>query len=214
MSRAVSMWLQENLGIAPTGEQLRKLEMHKSLVLAKNEVMNLTAITDDWEFDVKHIIDSLALLPLIPHGSSVVDVGTGAGFPGVALKIMRSDISVCLMDSRRKKVDFLREVLDALGISDAEFAHARSEEWAKKNPRRFDICTARAVAELGKLAGYALPLLKPGGLLLAMKGPDIADELAKAEPAIKKHGGSVEYIKRYEIDEGVWRSVVAVGRLR
>ena len=206
----VSAWLRSNLRLDISDQKMSLLTEFKNIVLEKNKVMNLTAITDDHDFAVKHIIDSLTLLPLIPHGSEVIDVGTGAGFPGIVLKITRDDIELSLMDSRKKRMDFLAEAVHMLNLRDIRLINARSEEWAKENPDRFDICTARAVAELNKLVVYTLPLLKKGGCLLAMKGPDVRDELYKAKPAIKKLGGEVVDIKTYDIAEGVKRSVISI----
>ncbi|MCL1862886.1 MAG: 16S rRNA (guanine(527)-N(7))-methyltransferase RsmG, partial [Defluviitaleaceae bacterium] len=168
-------------------EQYAMLEAYKARVLEVNQYMNLTRITEETDFAVKHIIDSLTLLPFIGHGASLIDIGTGAGFPGMVLGIMRDDLKVTLLDSLRKRVNFLRQTADMLGLPDIECVHARAEDFAKT--KTFDICTARAVASLDKLAAYALPLVKKGGLFLAMKGNDIADELEKAKPAIKKYGG-------------------------
>ena len=208
--RMISTWLKSNLDIDISNYQLNLLMKFKNIVLEKNKVMNLTAITDDHEFMVKHVIDSFTLLPLIPQGSKVIDVGTGAGFPGIILKIMRDDIKLSLMDSRKKRIDFLEEALHLLELTDIRLINSRSEDWAKKSKERFDICTARAVAELNKLAAYTLPLIKRCGVVLAMKGPDVLDELEKAKTAIKKFGGEVGEVKTYEIADGIKRSIVTI----
>ena len=206
----ISTWLKSNLDIDIDNNKLKRLMEFKNIVLEKNKVMNLTAITDDHEFVVKHIIDSFTLLPLIPHGSEVIDVGTGAGFPGVVLGVMRDDIRLSLMDSRKKRIDFLEEAVRNLKLTNIRLINARSEEWAKKNKERFDICTARAVAELNKLAAYTLPLIKKGGTVLAMKGPNVQNELQKAKTTIRKFGGEVGDVKTYEIADGIKRSIVMV----
>ena len=205
----ISDWLRAN-DIDFSAAKLDKLTNFKNIVLEKNKVMNLTTITDEKDFDIKHIIDSLTLLPLIPIGSEVIDVGTGAGFPGIVLKIMREDISLTLMDSRKKRIDFLSEAIHKLNLPNIELINARSEEWAKNNPKRFDICTARAVAELSKLVTFTLPLLKKGGTLLAMKGRDIEEELQKAKTALKKQGGVIEDILTFEIAAGLKRSIIVI----
>ena len=205
----ISDWLSSN-NIDFSTAKLDKLANFKNIVLEKNKVMNLTAITDVQDFDIKHIIDSLTLLPLIPWGSEVIDVGTGAGFPGIVLKIMREDISLTLMDSRKKRIDFLSEAIHKLSLPDTRLINARSEEWAKNNPKRFDICTARAVAELSKLVTYTLPILKEGGTLLAMKGHNIEEELQKAKTALKKQGGTIKNILTFEIAAGLKRSIIVV----
>jgi 16S rRNA (guanine527-N7)-methyltransferase len=176
--------------------------------------MNLTAITDEAEFAVKHFIDSLTLMPWLPAGAKVLDVGTGAGFPGVPLKIARPDIKLTLMDSLRKRIFFLRETVDGLKLEDVTCLHARAEEFIRKpeHKERYDICTARAVARLTGLVGYTLPFVKPGGLLLAMKGADVTDELNEARPVIKKLGGAVTEVKPVEIGMGITHTVVVIGK--
>ena len=206
----ISSWLKSNHGFEICDKKLSLLNDFKNIVIEKNKVMNLTAITDDKDFIIKHIIDSLTLLPYIPYGCEVIDVGTGAGFPGIVLKIMRDDIILSLLDSRKKRVDFLTEVVHKLNLTDIRLINARSEEWAKKNHERFDICTARAVAELSKLVQYTLPLIKKGGTLLAMKGPCVQIELEKAKPVIKKYGGEVKKIIKLEIAEGIKRTIISI----
>ena len=206
----IKCWLKTRLGLFISDEKLDLLLKFKNIVLEKNKELNLTAITDDFEFCVKHIIDSLTLLPHIPPSSEVVDVGTGAGFPGVVLKIMRDDIKLCLIDSTKKKIDFLHDALKRLNMADIDLIHTRSEQWAKSNAKRYDICTARAVAELPKLVGYTLPLLKKGGCLLAMKGPGVQSEIQKAKPAIQKHGGVIEDVFTYMLPEGLTRNIVVI----
>ena len=206
----ISSWLKSNLSIDICDKKHDQLTEFKNIVLEKNKVMNLTAITDDYDFTIKHIIDSLTLLPLIPNGCDAIDVGTGAGFPGIVLKIMRNDIKLSLMDSRKKRVDFLEEAIHKLNLTDIRLINARSEEWVRKNPERFDMCTARAVAEMDKLAAFTLPLLNKGGILLAMKGPEVQKELEKAKPAIRKHGGTIEDVLTFEIADGLKRSIIVV----
>ncbi|MCL1883398.1 MAG: 16S rRNA (guanine(527)-N(7))-methyltransferase RsmG [Defluviitaleaceae bacterium] len=202
-------WAKEN-AINITESQLSALESFQDRVLAVNKHMNLTAITTCEDFAVKHIIDSLTLLPYIPENANLIDIGTGAGFPGLVLRIMREDINLTLLDSLRKRVIFLRETSDMLNFPEVECIHARAEEFAKKHPEVFDICTARAVAKLDKLAKYTLPLIKKGGSFLAMKGPDTTAELAEAKSAIQKYGGSVEKIAITKIAEELNHSVIII----
>jgi 16S rRNA (guanine527-N7)-methyltransferase len=206
-------WAGRN-GLALDGGQLAKLAEFKGRVLEANKYMNLTAITGGEEFAVKHFIDSLSLHAWLPYGAKVVDVGTGAGFPGVPLKIARPDIELTLMDSLRKRVFFLRETLERLSISGVNCLHARAEEYNRKPEHRqsYDICAARAVARLAALAGYTLPFVKRGGLLLAMKGADVNEELDEAAPVIKKLGGEVKEVKAIEIGLGITHSVVVIGK--
>ncbi|MCL2372310.1 MAG: 16S rRNA (guanine(527)-N(7))-methyltransferase RsmG [Defluviitaleaceae bacterium] len=202
----IKNWATKN-GIEITQTQYSQLNAFKQLVLKKNKVMNLTAITDEVGFAVKHIIDSLTLLPHIPNQPlTLADIGTGAGFPGVVLGIMRPNITLTLIDSLNKRIKFLAEATAAINIH-AECIHTRAEEL--KN-RQFDICTARAVAPMDKLAKYTLPLVKHGGRLLAMKGQNITEELAKAEKAIKKHGAVVNDINIVNLTDQLQHSIVII----
>jgi 16S rRNA (guanine527-N7)-methyltransferase len=163
--------------------------------------MNLTSITSYDEIAKKHFIDSLSLLPWMDENIKLLDIGAGAGFPGLPLKIVRPDIKLTLLDSTRKKVNFLRETADMLGLMDVECIHARAEELNRKPEYsgRFDACTARAVARLSKLVRYALPFLKPGGFFLAMKGQSADDEINEAKQMIDKCGGKIIETKKIEI---------------
>jgi 16S rRNA (guanine527-N7)-methyltransferase len=209
----IQEWAERN-DLALSDEQLAKLAEYKTRVLETNKYMNLTAITDETEITVKHFIDSLSLHAWLPYGAKAVDIGTGAGFPGVPLKIARQDIELTLMDSLRKRIFFLRETLQQLSIDGVTCLHARAEEFNRKpeHMQSYDICMARAVARLAVLAGYALPFVKRGGLLLAMKGADINDELEEAAPVIKKLGGAVNEVKFVEIGMEITHSVVVIGR--
>ena len=209
----VTDWLSRRENAFPLTEvQLSQLSLFKERLLEANQYMNLTAITEDEAIAKKHFIDSLSLLPWITPGAKLLDIGAGAGFPGLPLKIARPDIHLTLLDSLRKRILFLRETADALNLDNVECVHARAEEINKTGAyrARSDICTARAVARLDRLAGYALPFLKPGGLFLAMKGPDAADEIKEAEGKINKLGGRVLEIRAVEIAEGMKHSVVVV----
>ena len=163
------------------------------LLAEKNKVMNLTAITDPAEAARLHFLDSAALLALTDlRGKSVVDVGTGAGFPGLPLKLLEPSIRLTLLDAQRKRVDFLREVCDDLGLEDVECVHSRAEEFARERREGFDIAVSRAVAALPVLAELCLPLVKPGGQFLAMKSLDTNEELNAAGRAASLLGGRLE----------------------
>ena len=209
----VEKWAVEN-GAALTATQLNRLATHQEMVLEKNKVMNLTTITDPHDFAVKHIIDSMTLLPYIPsaQGASLADIGAGAGFPGMVLATLREDLQVTLVDSLRKRVLFLQEVVEALGLKNVSCVHARAEDLARAGAM-FDICTARAVARMDKLVKWALPITKPGGLFLAMKGAHVQAELEEAKPALAKFGGAVKTVDLIEIAPGLVHSVVVVEKL-
>lgn len=163
------------------------------LLAEKNKVMNLTAITDPIDAARLHFLDSAALLPLEDlRGKSIVDVGTGAGFPGLPLKILEPSIRLTLLDAQRKRVDFLREVCEDLGLQDVECVHARAEDFVAERRETFDIAVSRAVAALPVLAELCLPLVKVGGKFLAMKSVDTGEELNAAGRAVNVLGGRLE----------------------
>lgn len=176
------------------------LEQYGTMLLQKNEVMNLTAITDPEDVARLHFLDSLALLNLTDFaGKSVVDVGTGAGLPGLPLRICRRDIRLTLLDSLGKRIAFLQEVCDALGLADVACVHARAEEFAAAHREEFDIAVSRAVAALPMLCELCLPLVAPGGEFLAMKSVECDEELHTAEKAIATLGGRVEEVRDYSV---------------
>ena len=181
-------------------EGIPALLRYWELLAEKNKVMNLTAITDPAEAARLHFLDSAALLALADlRGKTVVDVGTGAGFPGLPLKILEPSIQLTLLDAQRKRVDFLREVCGDLKLEDVETIHSRAEEFAQERRESFDIAVSRAVAALPVLAELCLPLVKPGGQFLAMKSVDSEAELTRASGAIAKLGGTVERTVDYAI---------------
>lgn len=170
------------------------------LLTEKNKVMNLTAITDPAEIARLHFLDSAALLTLADfRGKTLVDVGTGAGFPGLPLRILEPSLRLTLLDSLGKRIDFLQEVCDDLSLQAVTCVHARAEDFAAAHREAFDFVTSRAVANLRVLAELCLPLVKPGGYFLAMKAVDSDAELAEAAAALSLLGGSAERVADYEI---------------
>jgi 16S rRNA (guanine527-N7)-methyltransferase len=182
-----------------TPEQLQAFKVYNDLLLSWNEKINLTAITDVAEIAVKHMIDSLSCYQqaMFPDGCSVIDVGTGAGFPGLPLKIVYPDIRLTLLDSLNKRLLFLQEVVSSLGLETVEFMHARAEDAGQKAGSResFQVALSRAVARLDVLAELCLPLVKVGGYFIALKGARYREELTEAEAAIKKLGGKVAAVR-------------------
>ncbi len=165
------------------------------LLLKKNEVMNLTAITDPREVCLRHFADSLSLLSVCDFkNKKVIDVGCGAGFPGFPLRLAESSISLCLLDSLGKRINFLKEVCSELGISDVDCVHARAEEAAQDADFResFDIAVSRAVADLSVLSELTLPFVKQGGVFIAMKAQNCDEELESASRAIATLGAVLE----------------------
>ena len=170
------------------------------MLLEKNQVMNLTAITDPTDVMQLHLLDCAAVLTLADlKGKSVVDVGTGAGFPGMPLQILEPSAKLTLLDSLNKRIGFLQEVCDTLGLKATRCVHGRAEEYAREHREKFDYATSRAVAALNMLCELALPMVKVGGAFLAMKSVDCDEELRQAKSAIAQLGGSVESVQDYTI---------------
>lgn len=188
-----------------------KLDKFTDFLVEKNKVMNLTGITDRDGITEKHVLDSLLPMTMIeiPNGASVIDVGTGAGFPGVPMKLYRDDIKMTLLDSLNKRIEFLKE---AANITGSEFTciHARAEEGGRnvKLREKFDFAVARAVASLPVLAEYCLPYVKVGGFFLAMKGPN--EDISAGEIAVNLLGGKIEKIVHYELPCGDKRTLAVI----
>ena len=175
------------------------LEFSRRL-LEKNQVMNLTAITAPKDVAALHLLDCAALLTLADfRGKSVVDVGTGAGFPGMVLRILEPDFDLTLLDSLGKRIDWLRQTCDEMGLARVDCVHARAEEFAAEHRQSYDMATSRAVAALPLLSELALPLVKVGGCFLAMKSVDSDAEIDSARGAIGQLGGKIEAIRDYTI---------------
>ena len=187
------------LGLPLDETALTRFETYYELLEERSKVMNLTAIHGETDVAQLHFLDSAALLTVEPlAGKSVIDVGTGAGFPGLPLKIAQPDISLTLLDSLDKRVRFLGDVCAATGLTDVTCLHARAEE-APELRGRFDAAVSRAVARLYLLCELCLPYLRVGGRFIAMKGPDCADEVAEAENAMHLLGARLEKIEHYTI---------------
>ncbi len=170
------------------------------LLLEKNKVMNLTAITEPEAVATLHLLDCAYLLTLTDcGGKSIVDVGTGAGFPGMPMGILEPKAQLTLLDSLGKRIDFLQECAQALKLENISCVHARAEEFAAEHREQFDIATSRAVAALPVLSELALPLVKPGGLFLAMKSVESDEEIESARGAIGQLGGKIEKICDYTV---------------
>lgn len=186
------------LGLDDSGTP--SLLRYGELLLEKNKVMNLTAITEPEDVAALHFLDSAVLLTLADFkGKSVVDVGTGAGFPGMPIKILEPTVQMTLLDSLGKRINFLQEVCEDLGLTEVACVHARAEEFAAAHRQSFDFAVSRAVANLAVLCELCLPLVKVGGYFLSMKSVDSGEELEQARKAIRTLGGTVERTMDYRI---------------
>ena len=180
--------------------QIAQLEDFTAHMLETNKVMNLTRITDPKEIAEKHLLDCASLLQAADFSKkSVVDVGCGAGFPGMPLHILCPSCELTLLDSLGKRIRFLQGCIDAMNLSDIEAVHARAEEFAAKHREQYDFAVSRAVAQLNVLAELSLPLVKQGGAFIAMKSKDTDEELERAKKAIRLLGGEIEKIIDYTI---------------
>ncbi len=200
-----------------TEEQYQRLSNYAKLLCEWNEKINLTAITDPDGIALKHFYDSVYPFTLaeIPQNASVIDVGTGAGFPSCPLKIFREDLKLTLLDSLNKRIKFLSQLSQQLNLS-ADCVHGRAEELGRNSNFResFDIATARAVANLSHLCEYCLPFVKVGGAFYALKGADGKNELSSAENAIKILGGKTEICREYKLPNGDMRCLIVIRKLK
>lgn len=206
---------QDN-GIFLEDTALERLDLYAQLLTEWNEKINLTAITEPEEICVKHFLDSLLLLRKadLPQQARLIDVGTGAGFPGVPCALARPDLRLTLLDSLQKRVVFLQALTAELAIP-ADCLHARAEE-AGRDPalrEQFDCATARAVAHLRELSEYCLPFVKVGGCFAALKGGDVAEELSQSRQAIRLLGGQVEAVETYTLPDGSARSLICIRKI-
>ena len=201
--------LFEKYNLNLTEEKLNKLNIFYSELIFYNNSFNLTAITEENEVFIKHFLDSIFPEFLIEKNSSVIDIGAGAGFPSLPLKIYRPDLNVTMIDSLNKRVNFLNDVIKKLELENISAFHARAEDFAKTNRESFDYAVVRAVAKIPTLIEYAFPLLKVGGRLLCYKGGDVEEELKQSENALKILGGVVERVEKFNL-EGNSRTIVLI----
>lgn len=202
-------------GIVLNDLQVKQFMLYYHLLVEYNKMFNLTAITEPVDVFVKHFVDSVLPLRVIKEGVSVIDVGTGAGFPLIPLKIMRPDIDVTLVDSLSKRVNFLNVVVSELELTDVKCIHSRAEDLANniKYREKFDVCVARAVAKLNTLVELTLPFVKINGILLAYKS-DATLELVSAKHALAVLGGELEEIMNFELPLGMGnRNIVIINKI-
>ena len=215
-SKLISSYGKE-ISIEFSNIQIEKFYKYMNLLIEWNEKINLTAITEPKEIIIKHFIDSLTVLKDIKGKNALVDVGTGAGFPGIPLKIMDEEIKITLLDSLNKRINFLNEVINQLDLKNIETIHSRVEDAGKnkKYRERFDIATARAVANLATLSEYMLPLVKVGGKSICMKGSEVSEELQNSKKAISILGGEIENIDNFQLPKSdMMRNIVIIKKVK
>ncbi len=192
-------------------EQLDKFYRYMLLMIEWNEKINLTTIIEPEEIILKHFIDSLTIVKYIKEGNKIIDIGTGAGFPGIPLSIINRNFNLTLVDSLKKRLVFLEEVIKELELTNVKLIHSRAEEvgQSKEFREKFDISTSRAVANLTTLSEYLLPLVKIGGKSICMKASNAEEEIKEAEKAINILGGRIEKIEKFDLpDSDIGRTII------
>ena len=206
-------------GVTLSEHQIQQFLTYYEMLIEWNEVMNLTAITEYDEVMKKHFVDSLSLVQTfdVTKKVSVIDVGTGAGFPGLALKIAYPNMKVTLLDSLNKRINFLNAVIEKLGLIDVETVHGRAEDFAKpgKLREKYDLCVSRAVANLTTLSEYCLPFVKVGGEFISYKSEKISEEMESAKKAISLLGGKFDRSKDFNLpDSDIYRNLVVIKKTK
>lgn len=189
------------INIEISDKQIEKFFDYMNLLLEWNEKINLTAITEPEDIILKHFVDCATILKYIKDEDKIIDIGTGAGFPGIPLKILNEKLDITLMDSLNKRINFLNEIINKLDLKNIIAIHARAEELARNKGYRekYDIATSRAVANLSTLSEYMLPFVKKNGMVISMKGSNIEEEVKNAKKAIKILGGEIEKIDNFNL---------------
>ena len=212
----LSKLLQE-INIEITEEEVNKFYNYMNLLLEWNEKINLTAITEQEDIILKHFVDSLTIYKLIEENKSIIDIGTGAGFPGIPLAILKNKNKFTLVDSLNKRINFLNEIKESLSLENITNIHARAEEFGqnKKYREKFDIAVSRAVANLSILVEYLLPVVKLGGKVICMKGSNVEDELKEAEYAISTLGGKVVLKDEFYLPQSdIKRNIIVIEKIK
>ena len=205
----------KEIGVKVSPAQAEQFQIYLDLLLERNTVMNLTAITDPEEAVIKHFVDSLSIVKVngFDNVTSIIDVGTGAGFPGIPLKIVFPEIKITLLDSLNKRIKFLNAVIDELELENIETIHGRAEDFSKKEDYReqYDLCVSRAVANLATLSEYCLPYVKVGGCFIPYKSGEIDEELNNSKKAVQILGGKIEEVVKFQLpDTDIGRSFVKI----
>jgi len=203
------------IGIEISQENAKQFYKYMKLLLEWNEKMNLTAITDPEEIILKHFVDSLTIMPYLSNANTILDVGTGAGFPGLPLKILEDNKEFTLLDSLNKRIIFLQNVISELELKNVQAIHGRAEEYISQKRESYDIVTSRAVAKLNVLIEYMLPFVKVGGRCICMKSFEIEGELKEAKKAIEILGGKIEKVDEITLPTtDIKRKIVIIKKIK
>lgn len=209
--------LAQEIDVNLNEEQIKSFYEYMNLLLEWNEKINLTAITEQNEVILKHFIDSMTVLKDLKDNQNIIDVGTGAGFPGIPIAIVKKNCKITLMDSLNKRIKFLDEVINKLELKNVNAIHSRAEDMGQNTLYRekFDIAISRAVANLTVLSEYLLPFVKVGGMCICMKGPDIADEIKNSDFAINELGGKIVSVDDFELpNSDIKRNIVIIEKVK
>lgn len=212
--------LKENakiIGVSLDDNMLDQFYRYKNMVLDWNEKINLTAITDDLEFIIKHLVDSLTINKYIEPGKKIIDIGTGAGFPGIPIKILNKENKIVLFDSLNKRIKVLEDIVEKINLENVDLIHGRAEETFKsiKYREQYDIAVSRAVASLNVLVELMLPAIKVGGKCICMKGNNAENEIEEAKKAIEKLGGEICKVEKIILPElKLERNIVVIEKVK
>ena len=213
-----SLNLKEKLNkinIEINDNQVQKFYEYMNLLLEWNEKINLTAITEPDEVILKHFVDSATILKYIKNDMKIVDVGTGAGFPGIPLNIIDANSKYTLVDSLNKRINFLNEIINKVHLENISTVHSRIEDFAKNSKESYDIATSRAVASLNVLLEYLLPLVKVGGMCICMKGSNVKEEIESSNKALEILGGKIEKVEEIILpDSDIVRNIIIIRKVK
>ena len=209
--------LAQEIDVDLDEEQIKSFYEYMNLLLEWNEKINLTAITEQNDVILKHFIDSMTVLKNLKDNQNIIDVGTGAGFPGIPIAIVKKNSKITLMDSLNKRIKFLDEVINKLELKNVNTIHSRAEDMGQNilYRERFDIAISRAVANLPVLSEYLLPFVKVGGMCICMKGPDIEEEIKNSDFAINELGGKIVSVDNFELpNSDIKRNIVIIEKVK
>lgn len=203
----------EKMNIVLDETQKSQFYKYMNLLIEWNQKINLTAIIEPKDIILKHFVDSMTINKYLEENINIIDVGTGAGFPGIPIKISKQNLNVTLLDSLNKRINFLNTVVDKLKLENINCIHGRAEEFARMKQKRenYDVATSRAVANLNVLAEYLLPFVKIGGKCICMKGPNIEEEIENSKNAIKILGGKIEKVEEFSLPKtDIKRTIILI----